>query len=338
MYLRLFLYFLFLISLLTIPLRGQEPVYIEVESRVDTSVITIGDRITYSILIKRDKELNIARPGAGVNLGMFEIKSYDFPEPKEEGGLVTEQFHFTISVFDTGKYTIPPFPVAYFEKDTSAYQIIEAAPIDIYVKSLLSGEETPELKDIKPPVTFPFNYLLWTSLAALLILIAALSYVSYRLWKKRKEKGYLFRPPPPPRPAHEVALEALHHLYASDLLENRAFKPFFSELSEIIRNYLEGRYFISAMEETTGEILRDVREHFRDETRFDQLRDMLTLSDMVKFARYLPKAPEIDRTKDNAMDFVNGTKLIFVSSEERSGKPETVAGTDQEKAVINETL
>ena len=87
---------------------AQEKVYIEVESSVDTAVITIGDRINYSITIKRDKNLNVVRPGAGVNLGMFEIKSYNFPDPVEEDGVVTEQFDFEIAVFDTGKFIIPP--------------------------------------------------------------------------------------------------------------------------------------------------------------------------------------------------------------------------------------
>jgi len=294
---------------------SQENVYIEVESGVDTSVITIGDRINYSIVIKRDKELNVVRPGAGVNLGMFEIKGYDFPEPIEKDGIVTERFDFEIAVFDTGKFTIPPFPVAYFEKDTSAYQIIEASAIDIFVASLLSGDDAPELKDIKPPIDFPFNYLFWISLFGIIILLAVLVFFGYRFWNQRRERGYLFKPPPPPQPAHVVAFNSLNELFKSDLLSLNKYKEFFSELSEIIRTYLEGRYFILAMEETTYEILNDLKNHMDDGELSRSLSELLSLSDMIKFAKYIPVDEEVETSKNDAWNFVDQTKLEFVKEQ-----------------------
>ena len=95
-------------------LSAQDKGLIEVRAEVDTAVITIGDRITYSIIIDRRENLRIARPGEGLNLGGFEIKSYNFPEAQVADGRITERFDFNISVYDTGKYAIPPFPVAYF--------------------------------------------------------------------------------------------------------------------------------------------------------------------------------------------------------------------------------
>lgn len=292
-------------------LNAQAP-YIEVQSMVDTSEIFIGDRITYSIIIKRDNNLRIERPGEGLNLGMFEIKEYNFSEPVEKNGIVTERFDFTISVFDTGKYTIPPFPIAYFpdSDSTDQYKIIEAAPVDIYVKSLLSGEEAPELKDIKPPIDIPFDYVFLFSMIAVALLIALAVYLGYRAWKQKQEKGYIFSPPPKPRPAHEIALEELKKLYASDLLVNKEYKLFYIRLSEILRTYLEGRYYISAMEETTYEILRDVKQHVDDE-QYAALSEILQEADLVKFAKHLPQEQQTENLKNKTRQFVNDTKIVY---------------------------
>ena len=80
-------------------------------------------------------------------------------------------------------------------------------------------------------------------MAAIVILVAVIMYLGYLLWKRRKEKGYLFSPPPPPRPAHEVALEALEVLYRSSLLEDKQYK-------ESYESYLENYSNISGSMDT----------------------------------------------------------------------------------------
>lgn len=305
---------------------AQEKSLIEVQSEVDTSTITIGDRINYSITIDRDKDLRIMKPGEGLNLGMFEIKDYKFHDPLEKDGRLIEKYEFNISVYDTGKFTIPPFPIAYFPVDTSQqYKIIEAPAIDIYVQSVISGDDARELKDIKFPLAIPFNYFFWISMAVVIILVAVIAYLGYLLWKRRKEKGYIFSPPPPPRPAHEVALEALEQLFQSNLLDEKQFKEFFSRLSDIIRAYLEGRYFFDALEETTREIMADAKKHVENNDLLSDLKNILELSDLIKFAKYIPEDKEIDTAIEQSLNFVNVTKLIYEVVPENGLDEETQA-------------
>jgi len=285
---------------------------IEVSAQVDTSVITIGDRITYSIIIDREEDLRIARPGEGLNLGMFEIKDYHFPEPIHEKGRVIEQFDFSISVYDTGKYAIPPFPVAYFTEPTdTVFSIIEAPAIDIYVQSVLTGEDAAELRDVKAPLSVPVDYLFWIILTITAIFLVVSVWLVFYLIKKRREKGYLFTPPIPPRPAHEIALEALGALYASDLLETESYKEFFSRISEILRVYMEGRFYFSALEETSAEILAELKHHVEQKDLKLAMKEILSLSDLVKFAKYKPHSDEIAPVKEQALLFINETKIIF---------------------------
>jgi len=314
--------------------QAQDKGLIEVSAEVDTAVITIGDRIIYSIIIDREQHLRIARPGEGLNLGGFEIKSYNFPDPLMEDGRIIERFDFNISVYDTGKYAIPPFPVAYFLDDTtSKYSIIEAPAIDIFVNSVMTGEEAAELKDVKNPLEIPIDYWFWIIVSVVVILAAVSAWAVYYIVKRRREKGYLFTPPPPPRPAHELALEALEELYTSDLLERRAFKAFYSGLSEILRIYLEGRYYIKALEETTYEIMRDLEEHLEQNNLYKKLYELFTLSDLVKFAKMKPQADEIDNNKKFALEFVNETKLIFEAVEPAEEQAGTIVQETQNKQI-----
>jgi hypothetical protein len=315
---------------------ARQSTFIEVESKVDTSVITIGDRITYSLVIRRDPELNIVRPGAGANLGMFEIKDYNFPEPEEENGYISERFDFEISVFDTGHYKVPAFPVAYFKEDSSEYQIIQAEPVDIYVRSLLSGEESPELKDVKPPIDLPFNYWYWMSMGAIALLLLLIGFFGYRLWKQRREKGYLFKPPPAPKPAHEVAMLELNELFHSGLLEKEEYKAFFSKLTDILRTYMEGRYFFSAMEETTAEIMNNLRSNLDSEPLREDMHGLLTLADLVKFAKHIPDSRACLRSKEVAVRFVEETKIVYVSAGEPEEKSEPVP--EEQEPIAKESV
>jgi len=315
-------------------LYGQNDL-IEVQSMVDTAEIYIGDQINYSLVIKHDKDLRIEQPGEGLHLGMFEIKAFDFSEPLEEDGFITQRYDFTISVFDTGSFTIPPFPVAYFPDTTNQYKIIEAAPIDIYVNSLLSGEDAPELKGIKPPLDFPFDYMFLYTVIALAVLLATVVYIAYRKWKSKKETGFLFSAPPKSRPAHEVALGALNELYNSDLLDRQEYKLFFSKLSEIIRIYLEGRFFISALEETTYEILRDIKSHL-DEKNIMQLTFILEQSDLVKFAKYIPESATINKLKSESELFINDTKIILKEEKTNEQEAEIVPAEESMQKNIQE--
>ncbi len=292
---------------------AQQPL-IQVESAVDTSNITIGDRIHYSIIIDHIEGLRVEKPGAGINLGQFEIKDYKIHDPQHENGRVIQKFEYTISVFDTGSFTIPSFPVAYFPNDSTDYRIIEASPIRIYVRSVITDDKR-ELRDIKPPLSIPFDYAWWLSLAAIVLLLGAGAWFGYKCYQKRKEAGYLFRPPPPPRPAHEIALESLKALLERKLPEQGAIKEYYSEISGILRRYLEGRFFVQALEETSNEILAEMKQQEVDEENFKRLESVLKLADLVKFAKFIPGATEHTAIAGDTERFIEETKIEFDPAE-----------------------
>jgi len=312
-------------------IRAQESrPLIEVNSSVDTSRITIGDRITYTISIDHVDTMRVEKPGAGVNLGQFEIKEYKIYDPVREEGRILEKFEYVISVFDTGKFVIPPFPVAYFPTDSLGdYKLIEASAITINVESVIQDEER-QLRDVKPPIDIPYDYFLLITVIFSVILFGALIYIGYRIYLKRKETGYFIKAPEPPPPAHEVALLALDDLLKKNLLDDGKYKEFYSEISEIMRRYTEGRYFIPALEETSREILKELKTQDISDEMLMMVKEILELSDLVKFAKYKPSDIENDNIVDLSRQFIEGTMLIYIPEEEtlitdksQTGKLET---------------
>lgn len=303
---------LLMLVLIWTPLAAQTAKsLIEVNSAVDTAVITIGDRIKYTLTIEHKTGMRVEQPGAGINLGQFEIKDYKIYEPVKKDDYLLLKYEYVISVFDTGTFTIPPFPVAYFPTDSlGAYKIIEASPINIYVRSVIHDDKR-ELRDIKPPIEIPFNYFFLFSMLAVAVLLAAAAYFGYMFYKRHKQEGYLFRAPAPPRPAHEVALAAIDDLLKRNLPEQGAYKQFYIEISEIIRRYIEDRYFVPALEETSFEIMQDMKKQDLAEELYPLLGEFLNLSDLVKFARYIPDRQENEKIIMQARRFVEETRVIL---------------------------
>ncbi len=318
---------LVLIGFLLSAAQAQESL-IEVDAQVDTTLISIGDRVTYDLRISYAPQIAVSIPDK-ISFGAFELKdSQSFP-PKERSGLLTRRNLYTLTVYDTGRFEIPPVEILYSHRDSVGQQRILTPPIAVQVQSVLAGTEDPQLQDIKEPLEIPFDYMfLWSVIGIGAILLIA-AWMGYRMWRKKQEQGYVFTPPAPPRPAHEVALQELRALYASDLLEKELYKFFFSRLSEILRTYLEARYFVSALEETTEEIYRDLKKHTEEEPR-RRLRLILELADLVKFAKYIPSDKETEEAKDLSVRFVQETKIVYTISEENDTGQEVAAAVAKE--------
>ena len=95
-------------------------------------------------------------------------------------------------------------------------------------------------------------------------------------------------PPAPLRPAHEVALEALARIEASDMLVRGEVKEYHIEVSEVIRRYVEARFAVAALEMTTWEVIAGLERAEVDADFRSGLSRFLDQCDMVKFAKVRP--------------------------------------------------
>lgn len=288
---------------------------VRVSSSVDKSRIKIGDLIRYEVRFNYADGIEIQTPGLGSNLGAFEIRDFEDLPPIENDGGFEKTISYHISTFDTGAYVIPPISIGYTVLADSSEHFLETEPIDIYVESM-KPSEAGDIRGLKQQMEIPLDVqrIILLSLAGLLILLALIIAWWYR--KKRQHGGLFHKPPPPPRPAHEIALEKLTALEKSGMLAAGAFKDYFSQLSEILREYLEGRFHIPALESTTFEILSAL-EGLENETLDRQgLHRILELSDLVKFAKFTPQESDGPEGLQFVRKFVHDTMIVTTEQNE----------------------
>jgi len=109
-------------------------------------------------------------------------------------------------------------------------------------------------------------------------------------------------------PAHVRALSELDQLKAEKIWQQGREKDFYSRLTDILRTYIYEREGINAMEMTSGEILNEIRKISDVDSVYENLKQILSTSDLVKFAKYKPYPNENDLSLVNAYFFVNQTR------------------------------
>src|SRR6185295_5227365 len=111
---------------------------------------------------------------------------------------------------------------------------------------------------------------------------------------RRLRGRVIYRPGPPPRPAHEVAMEKLDRLGAYGFLEDADNRPFYFSVSEVIREYLGARYGFDSLELTTDELVAQLKRAAKNELGLTEgeITGWLSACDLVKFAKISPTVAE----------------------------------------------
>lgn len=275
--------------------------------KLDTTKLKLGEQTRVQLILKHPKQLDVKWPAIPDTLGKLEIlqKSRKDTLANNEK-TITERQSFTLTVFDSGFYVIPPFQFTWKEKNDTTLYKTETQALLLSVKTV-PVDTTKNFKDIKKPLDVPFNWidaLPYIGGGILLILIV------WGLWywnKKRKKTPEERIVKAPKIPAHELALLALKELEKEKLWQGGSFKKYYSGISDIVRAYIENRYQVQALEQTTFETMQSLQKYKLSNTLQENLKSMLELSDLVKFAKLQPIASENENCLKQAYDFIQGT-------------------------------
>jgi len=212
-----------------------------------------------------------------------------------------------ITSFDSGYYAIPPFRFNYKQPGDQLVHFTETEAILLEVSTLPVNMEQ-EIKDIKKPIEAPYTFREALPWIIGFILAIVFGYLIYYFLKKRKKAEPVFKAAPKPKlPPHRIALDALDDLRYKKLWQSGQIKEYHTELTDIIRDYMLGKFNIHAMEFTSEEILAAINGTSTNDEAKDKLRQTLQLADQVKFAKYQPLPLEHDSSLNNAIDFVKET-------------------------------
>lgn len=299
-----------LLSVLTVSafnLTGASEPGISVQTTVDTTIATVGDRLNLRIKLSYPAGTTFQLPELQGNLDKFEIVDNQLSTPQRRGDLIQQEWQLVLAVFDTGKITIPALELlARKASDTTQVWRFQTSPQVITVYSVLAPGSR-ELKDIKPPFRLR-SYLPWRWVILLLLLggIVTGAVFYYRAWKRRHppivlNETYL-------DPPHVVALRQLQELLQRkpETMDER--RSFYFALSQILRLYLERRFFIRALEMTTGEIKMVLPELEIEPRPATDIVTLLNDLDLIKYTGIDPDPNNINQSANQAIKIIEQTK------------------------------
>ena len=205
-----------------------------------------------------------------------------------------------------GRYEFPALAVRYRETDKSDWTTAETEPVSIEFRSVLG--DSPDEVQPKPnpgPTTMPRGPLPWLITALVLSTVGLLGAAA---WFVRARWSH--RPKPVPMiSVYRKAMDAIHRIDMAGWLERGEVDRFYTELSGVIRHYIEDRFGLRAPEQTTEEFLQDLAARLVLAT--DQclaLANFLEQCDLVKFARMHPTTSEGQAALRAARGFVEATR------------------------------
>lgn len=252
-------------------------------ARTDSVNYRIGDWINLHVEGTVSADVDTIAPAMKDSLGGFAVLHIERDASKPS-------WTIRLMTIDSGSVFIPPVPFDYRLKgDTTTHRAFTNS-INLNVSGM-AVDSKGDIKDIKAPISAPWQLEDLVPYLIALVLLAAAGYGYYYYRRKQKEKLAAYVPPKPKIAPHTAALFALRELEDKKLWQNGKVKQYYSETTGIIRAFFEGRWNFIALELTSDEILQHMKLIPESETVWKEMQSFFVTADLVKFAKYVP-APE----------------------------------------------
>lgn len=286
--------------------------------KVDSAAILIGEQTVLHLTVTADKnkevQLVIPRDTLMAGVEVLDIPKADTTEIDNDRLLIKQDL--LVTSFDSSLYLLPPFKVIDGKDTVYSNQI--ALKVSTIPVNTDKPEEFFDIKNVwKPPFVLADYYPIIFGVLLALFLICVIAYVIKRL--RNRQSLIPFKKPEPKLPPHEQAVKELDEIKQQKLWQQGRSKEYFTMITDTLRRYIVERFGINAMEMTSGEILDIIRKTPDASSVYDNLQQILLLSDFVKFAKMNPLPDENDLSMTNAYLFVDKTKqeVVEVAPEEQ---------------------
>ena len=301
-------YILLLVALAAMcGLRAQQ---VEVEGRVESTEVQVGKPFTFDLSLKVPYgwfvEWNdFAQESLSDQIDIVKRSNVERTADADSNIIVRQQL--TLMTFDTGRVELPAVALTYAHSfDAPLRMQAYTEPVDLYVTTITADTLQP-YKPIVEPIAAPIQMkevFPWVLVALLAILLGLGIWL---LLKRRKVHvdgdGNVVKGPV--IPPYDKAVDDLRKLREEKPWQSGKVKEYFSSLTDIAREYIEGQFGVNAVEMTTDDILEEIKPlHFSKEA-YDKLKDTMEVADLVKFAKYSASSFESDTALTNMTEFVN---------------------------------
>ncbi len=308
----------------------------QVTSSIDTTKIKIGEQITYKIQVEADTTDLVVFPEGQTFMPLEMIESYKVDTTKNNARFKLIK-KYGLTQFDSGSYMIPK------QKVVIGTKTVFTDSLNVEVFSVAVDTTKQNLYDIKPLIEVEKGVSNWW--IYLLIALVSLGLIGFLLywfiWRKKpltEEEEIAMLPP------YDRAKLALKKLDESNYLQRSELKDYYSELTFIIRKYLDEKVYDRALESTTDELvdrlnmLKDASQIELSQTDIDNIETILKRADLVKFAKSAPDIElaridrdtidvEIDQVKEALPEPTEEEKLLnkqYKEEQDRKKKREKI--------------
>ena len=316
---------------------------VEVDGKVESTDVQVGKPFTLDLSLKVPYgwfvEWNdFAIDTLSEQLDIIKRGEVERSADADSNVIVKQQL--TLMAFDTGQIQVPSVGLTYARSFDDPERLkAYTDPIRLY-STTMTVDTTQAYKPIVEPIAAPIKFkevFPWILGALVLVLIA------FGVWywlKHRKPKvdvdGNIVRGPV--IPPYDKAVGDLENLRQQKLWQSGKVKEYFSSLTDIAREYIEGQFGVNAVEMTTDDILEEVKPlHFSPET-YNKLKETMEVADLVKFAKYSAANLESENAMNSMTDFVNESYLQYKQrkAEEEARLAEMKKVKQEEPAVKEE--
>jgi hypothetical protein len=282
---------------------------ITVNARIDSTVLRIGEQTHLSFQVSQQPNQKVRMPLFSDTIigGLEIVEPLKIDTVKAADGHLLVTQHYVVTAFEDSLLYIPSYPFV-LNGDTVwskslSLKVVQPFKIDT---------ATNQVTDIKPVMDPKFDWaglLLIIFIILAIIALIAVGFVVYRKYFKKQpvldvKSQELLLPP------HVVALNYLDKIKKEKAWQQGRSKEYHTELTDVLRTYIERMYNLNSMEMTSEEIL----DHFRlmrldEKSVYLALQQILKLADLVKFAKWDATPDEHELSLMNAYLFINQTKV-----------------------------
>ena len=279
---------------------------ISVSASIDSSSIEMGQQTVVRFKVTQPQQhalqLPVLSDQLAPNIFIVGVEG----DTIVEGNNVTLQSRIKITVFQPGSYVIPPFVCKDKDRDYATSEL--NLEVRDYPENFEEGKIPGDIANIYEP---PYSVFIWVVLIA-----AAVVFIGIVVWGIFYTKKHKNDPEPYVRNMAvsnsatpvQTALEMINKLGNEKLWQTEGKeKQFFTELTDVLRQYFYRRYKIQALEMTSSELLDALKQ--KDVIPFvrNEVRDICFTGDMTKFAKHKPSNDVCEKCVAQAIDIINRT-------------------------------
>ena len=283
-----------------------------VSAAIDSTTLFIGDQTDLHLRATCEVGEHVQLPVLSEELipGIEIVDKTIIDTAMLNDGRVQYNQYVTLTSFEDSLFYIAPLP--FVSGDDTVWS--ESLTLNV-VQPFEMDSTDMAITDIKGIYKAPiwwWGILRWVLLALAIAGIGVGGYylITYLQSRARKSEDEVL-PAEPLRPAEEVALEKLDAIREQKIWQTGQVKEYHTQLTDVVREYIARRFEVSSVEQTSDETLRAMRGLLSDKKElYESLREMLTLADLVKFAKWTATPDENEKSLRSAYTFVKETTPV----------------------------